>query len=234
MRRVFFWPLFLLVAPQAIWLRRTARATAEAGGPREGRTGEGPPFRLCGVGDSIIAGCGAPTIDDALVGRAARSIAAARGVEVHWSAVGRSGFTAQRTLQELVPLLPREPQDAFVVSLGVNDVTRLRRTRAWEESLAAVLDALHAHSPHAAAAVCGLPPLNRFPLLPQPLRFVLGVRARTFDAVVRDVVRARPWSCHVAMPVAPAASDFAEDGFHPKVATFAALGESVARVLLAR
>lgn len=233
MRRAVFWPLLLLVSPQALWMRRYARASPEAEGPREGECGVGPPFRLLGLGDSIIAGTGAPTIADALVGQTAAALAASRGCRVCWTAVGRSGFTSERARHELLPLLPEDEQDAMIVSLGVNDVTRARRSEAWRRDLGFVLDALHAHSPRAVIGVCGVPPLNHFPRVPQPLRFVLGLRSRTFDSITHEVTGGRPWSVYVPMPSRPVPTDFASDGYHPAPPTYRALGATAARTIAA-
>jgi lysophospholipase L1-like esterase len=50
-------------------------------------------MHLVGVGDSIIAGVGAPTLDDALVGQTARALADRLSAEFHWQAFGRTRKT---------------------------------------------------------------------------------------------------------------------------------------------
>ncbi|MEO1407668.1 MAG: SGNH/GDSL hydrolase family protein, partial [Pseudomonadota bacterium] len=78
----------------------------------------------------------------------------------------------------------------------------------------------------------GLPPLQHFPLLPEPLRSVLGRRAAQFDEVLRDVLHARDRTYYVPMefPLDPAL--MASDGFHPGPKVYDEWALRVARLVL--
>ena len=56
MRNVVFWGSLPFLAPQALYVRRTAPRFAEASGPSKGAIGAGPGKRLVAIGDSIVAG----------------------------------------------------------------------------------------------------------------------------------------------------------------------------------
>ncbi|HMM68620.1 MAG TPA: SGNH/GDSL hydrolase family protein, partial [Dokdonella sp.] len=185
LRGMVFWSLLPFVSVQALRVRRNAPRLAPASGPSSGRVGSGAAFRLLAIGDSIIAGVGASSLDKALVGRAAEALAGALGRAVEWHAVGRSGIDSGGVLGELMGELPAAPVDAFLVSVGVNDVTSLRRSSTWERNLSALLQALADHSPGAVIAFAGMPPLHGFPLLPQPLRALIGFRGETLDRISR-------------------------------------------------
>lgn len=60
-----------------------------------------------------------------------------------------------------------------------------------------------------------MPPLGRFPALPQPLRGVLGLRARPLDAAGAGLAPGLPGLTHLplSLPVTPEL--FCADGFHP-------------------
>ena len=230
-RRLAFWALLPFAALQGLRVRRNAPRFAAAEGPPNGRVGRGQPLRLLAIGDSIIAGVGAATVDEALVGRVTRELARRLRREIHWAAVGRIGATAATVRKRLMPRLPDAAFDVVIVSVGVNDVTGLHRTRHWRAGLGALLDALRAHSPEALVVVAGLPPLHGFPLLPQPLRFLFGMRARTFDAVAEQEVTRRHGCLYVPTRFEPRPERFAADGYHPSPASYQQWGETLADLM---
>ena len=98
MRNVVFWGLLPFLAPQALYVRRTAPRFAAADGPATGSAGTGESRRLIAIGDSIIAGVGAGKLGDALVGQTARSLAERLDSRIHWQAVGAVGYNTRKVL----------------------------------------------------------------------------------------------------------------------------------------
>ena len=231
MRNLIFWLLFPFVAPQALYLRRSAPRFAPAAGPASGTIGDGELVRLLAIGDSIVAGVGARSLANALVGRTAAALAEAKNCQVHWIAAGVSGYDSSKVLHRLVPEIPTTPFDHIIVSVGVNDITGLKTLRHWRRNLRQLLQILHRHSPNATIAVAGIPPMHRFPLLPQPLRAVIGLRAREFDRIARIVVAGQSKAHYVALEFEPDPDEFSGDGYHPSEASYAGFGEAVAEHL---
>lgn len=228
LRSLVFWGSLPWVALQALRVRRKAPRLAAAAGPETGCVGSGPPLRLVAIGDSIIAGVGASRLDRALVGRTAEALAATLTRSVEWQAIGRIGIDSGGVLGELLTRLPEQPVDLFVLSVGVNDVTSLHRTATWRRNLDALLRAMSAHSPSALIAVAGIPPLRGFPLLPQPLRALIGFRGETFDRVARHVVAAHAQAVHVPVEFETRREAFSSDGFHPSEASYVEFGRAMA------
>ncbi len=233
MRNLLFWIVFPFLVPQALYVRSTAPRFAPAAGPPEGSAGSGEHERLLAIGDSIIAGVGASALSRALVGRTAEALAQSRNVRVNWRALGVSGYDSAKILDRLIPALPEVAFDYIVVSVGVNDVTGLTNVRRWRRNLALLLDRLRSHSPHAMIAIAGIPPLHGFPLLPQPLRAVFGMRGRAFDEIVRQVVSEQGNAEHVPLDFEPDPSRFAPDGYHPSEESYTEFGRHMADRLLA-
>lgn len=233
MRRALFWTLMPLALPQAIAVRRNAPRFAGAAGPRQGVVGAGEPLRLLAIGDSIVAGVGAETTDRALAGAVAASLADRLPREVHWWMTGKIGAGVREARSRLLPQAPEQDFDAVIVSIGVNDITGLRRSRSWADELGDFLDALRARYPRATIAMAGMPPLQVFPLLPYPLRAILGMRGRTFDALASRVVASRANMVFVPLIFDPAPGRFSADGFHPSRESYAELGAGAADRLLA-
>jgi lysophospholipase L1-like esterase len=210
-------PLMYLLAPVLIYqgrgLRQRIPRLPEATGPAGTVAGTGPPIRLAVFGDSTAAGVGAKRHQDALAGLLGAAVSGTTGREVSWRAVARSGATS-RTARDLVPGLVAGAwrPDVVVVLIGVNDLKNLRRLRDWDHDVPALLAAIAETTSGAPVVVSGMAPVRLFPVLPQPMRAAMAVRARAMDHVLRQAAGDR----HV--PVDPAMIGdgfFAEDGFHP-------------------
>ena len=231
-RNLLFWTLLPLLLPQALYVRRHAPRFAPAAGPSKGAVGRGDTLRLLAIGDSIIAGVGASTLSKALVGQTAKSLAELLDCQIAWQAVGASGYTSAKVLNQLVATIPDDPVDYVVVSVGVNDVTALTTLGTWQQNLDRLLGELRHHSPNANVALAGLPPMQEFPLLPQPMRALIGLRARSLDDVLRSVAATFDDTVHVPIEFAASAARFAPDGYHPSEDGYREFGRHVADALV--
>ena len=224
-------PLIPLLAMQAACVAIRARRLPEARGPRSGQTGNGAPLRLLVLGDSSAAGVGVAHQDMALAGRLVAHLAPHRAVR--WRLHARSGATARSTLKSL-DTLPPGAYDAAVLALGVNDTKNGLSAGRWRRDYAALLDALATRFGVTLWVASGVPPLDRFPLLPRPLRDVLGRRAMLLDHDLAQLAALRPDVIHLSVGDALDPSAMAEDGFHPGPAVYDAWARRVAQALLDR
>jgi lysophospholipase L1-like esterase len=220
----FFAPLLWA---QGRYVRATVPELPEAAGPREGILGQGPDLSVLIVGDSAGAGVGAKTQDEALLGHLTRNLA--QHHRVTFALRARTGMTTHDALEELFIDVPTDEKwDLVVMSLGVNDATHLRTTRRFFNDQKSLHQKLQAYGPQL-LVLTGLPPVHRFPALPQPLRRLIGERANRLDAVLRDMGRApgKSWvSIRQAMHLGE--GDMASDGFHPGPAIYAEWARAVA------
>jgi len=220
-KRTLFWGLMPLAAPQGLAARRRAPRFAPAAGPNRGRSGAAgeAPLRVLAIGDSIIEGVGCPTLDEAFAGQFAKHLADATGRNVDWWALGQTGACAGGIARKLLPQVDDPGIDLVVISVGVNDVSALKRSARFRSDLAALLDGLRQRLPDALIVLCGLPPMQRFPLLPQPLRWLAGLRAQTFDSIGAALVASREGMHHEPTAYHPEPHEFSPDGYHPNAAT---------------
>jgi lysophospholipase L1-like esterase len=104
--------------------------------------------------------------------------------------------------------------------------------------VARLVAAIRAQVGPAPVALAGVPPMHTFPALPQPLRAVLGARARRLDAALARLPARLPALRHVPMRLDPARDLFCEDGFHPSEAGYAIwgarMGEELAEMVVGR
>ncbi len=205
----------VLVA-QALATRRRLPRLPEADGPREGVAGTGPvALRLLIGGDSSAAGVGVATQDEALAGQTVRALAPRLGGAVAWRLVARSGLTTARCADLLAEAAEPWRADVAVFALGVNDVidqVPTRRALAARERLVAHLRE-RAGVRH--VIFMPLPPVHRFPGLPQPLRWVMGADARRHDRALARWAAGRDDVSHVPIDLPLDPKVMASDGFHP-------------------
>ncbi len=186
--------------------------------PPEGESGrigaDGPDvLRIIGVGDSIIAGTGVRELRDSLTATYARLLNARVQRPVEWRVRGRNGATSASVLRELVPTVPE--CDLYLISVGVNDVTRRVTPSAFGRNVGGIHDRLREKAPASSVLFAGVPPLERFPALPAPLNSLLGAKARDLQQAAADALAGRPRTYCYFFPDTPPPGDFARDGFHP-------------------
>lgn len=205
-----------VLAAQGRAVRRCTPQLSGAAGPATGRVGGGESaLRLLAIGESTVAGVGAPTHAEGLAGQLAAALTTRLNRAIAWRVAGEIGATASGVRRRVVPALPIEPADIVLVALGVNDTLRLRSPAHWSADLAALIAALRERVGQAPVFLAAVPPMGRFPALPQPLRGVLGLRARLLDATAAALAPrlAAVWHLPLALPVTPEL--FCADGFHP-------------------
>jgi lysophospholipase L1-like esterase len=210
-------------------VRRRALRLPEAAGARTGLQGRGSRLGLLVLGDSAAAGVGAETQDEALVGQLRDRLA--RHHRVDWRLVAKSGQTSAEVLEALESLDGFEV-DCAVTSVGVNDVVARTPRARFRRNMAAIISALRARGANR-IVLSGLPPMGRFPLLPQPLRAVLGAGAVALDADLAALAK-EAGVVHLAFDFQAGLGPehMAVDGFHPGPAIYAAWADAVASVFL--
>ena len=226
------WLLLPVLVLQGLWLRRTVPRLGEAGGPLKGEIpGAAPPLRLLLLGESTVAGVGASNHDEGLVGRMAASLAGHTGRAIHWHAMGRNGLTARQLRTRLLVPAAGLEADVAVIALGVNDCVRLNSPRRWTRELDQLIRELHNRCGNIPVFLAALPPMGDFPALPQPVRWVLGTRARLLDRASRKLANSMENLFHVPLPAqleGHISEYFAADGFHPSPAGYRVWGEGLA------
>src|SRR5690606_17010355 len=131
----------------------------------------------------------ASTQDEALSGRLLAGLAPQHRLE--WQLVARTGATSANLLAMLAEL-PAQSFDVAVIAIGVNDVTRGVPLRKWLAQQTALLDLLRHQLGLRHIHVCGLPPMQHYPLLPFPLNWVLGRQAARYDSARATLVARAP------------------------------------------
>lgn len=231
-RRLAALALAPLLVAQGRRVRRAALRLPEAAGPREGSCGlpttrDACALRLLLVGDSSAAGVGVATQHEALAGNLAQALLDRSFDRVAWRVAARTGAGAADALA-LAETLPPWRCDVAVLVVGVNDVTGATSPARWRRSVDGLIDVMRQRHGARGVVLSGLPPMHRFPLLPQPLRWYLGSQARRLDALLAQRAASEAALRHLPLPEMNDAALMAADGFHPSAAGYRVWAEALA------
>ena len=156
-----------------------------------------------------------------------RTLHEASGRRIEWALRARTGLTTRGVHRLLVETAPFAA-DVAVVITGVNDVIDQVTTRRAVGDRAALADWLLGTAGVRHVVFAPLPPVHRFPLLPEPLRRVMGADARRHDAALARWAATRSDVSHAAFALDLDAAGMASDGFHPGEPVYRACGEALA------
>lgn len=225
-------PLAPFLYLQGQYMRRKIGRLPDAQGETVGKFGANETaVKLLVVGESTVAGVGAATHEKALAGQFARFLSRKIGKSVEWHVIGRSGITAKETIYELVPKIPDEKFDYILLGLGGNDVLRLSSPRKWRRDMMKLLDILQKKNPGAIFFITNAPAIRLSPVLPHPIKFILGHLSALHDKNSREFTARMERVLYFPQPT-EVVEDFFADGIHPSEKGYALWSEKMIETLL--
>lgn len=226
--RVITFALAPLLVLQGRRVRRVTPRLPAGTGPRAGSSGKGPGLRLLIAGDSAADGVGAASQQEGLSGRVVEALEA--DFCVSWTLSARTGRKTLDVIRHLESL-PAAPFDVALLSAGVNDLTGGTRSRVFALQQRRLVALLKSRFGVRLVLLTSLPPVHRFPALPQPLRWCLGKRALAFNELLGALAAEDP-ACELVRPrFPPDPAYMANDGFHPGPPAYQAWGLEAAALI---
>lgn len=200
---------------QGQYVRRKVGVLPEAEGDKKGKTGNGQNFaKLLILGESTAAGVGAKTHETGLAGNFARFLSEKTGRPIEWHVIGKSGITVRGTINELVPQIPNENFDYILLALCGNEVLKLRSPRAFRRDMRELIAILRKKNPQATFFMTNAPAVRLSPVLPFPIKSILGYLSAMHDANAREFTAAMSRVYYFHQPT-EVPEDFFADGIHP-------------------
>lgn len=200
---------------QGQYVRRKVGVLPDASGEKSGKYGTGgSSVKLLVIGESTVAGLGARTHETALAGQFAKHLSERIGRSVEWTAIGKNGVTARRTIAELVPQIPDEKFDYVLLGVGGNDVLKLSSPLKWRRSMLQLIAIMREKNPDVTIFITNAPAIRLSPVLPQPIKFILGHLSALHDKNTRDFTGKMRRVFYYHQPT-EVPEDFFADGIHP-------------------
>ena len=200
---------------QGQYVRRKVGRLPDASGELHGKfAGGAESVKLLVLGESTAAGVGASTHETGLAGQFAKFLGEKIGKSVEWQVVGKSGITVKRTIAELVPLIPDEKFDYIMLALCGNEVLSLRSPRAFRRDMRRLIAILKEKNADATFFMTNAPAIRLSPILPFPIKFILGHLSAMHDANAREFTAEMTRVFYFHQP-SSVPEDFFADGIHP-------------------
>ena len=220
-----------LLLAQGLYVRKTTPRLPEPSGERNGKIGAGPTLRLLILGDSAAAGVGACSQSDALSGQLSEQLAP--HFHTDWQLWAKNGYTSQNILN-ILNTQSAEPFDVVLISIGVNDITSGLSQATWLTKQNELIEKLTRKFSAQLIIYSALPPMHYFPALPQPLRWVLGERAKQFNTALQQLIEQHS-NCQLVHNDIPIEAQFmASDGFHPSATCYTIWAKQITQAILQR
>lgn len=218
----------VVILVEVQWAKNAPNLANEDGFPQDGLVGGGPagptsaasaaaPLHVVWLGDSTAAGVGASSATEALPRQVAAGLERPVQLTVFAVSGARLSDVIDNQLPKLLALPAEQTPDIVLVSVGANDVTHLTSTNTFRSQYLGLLDRLPKGS---SAILLGVPDMGSSPRFAQPLRWLVGWRANTLDAVVENMREQGADYVNIADFTGPAFSAdpqryFAADEYHP-------------------
>lgn len=200
----------------------------EPAGEREGLIGQGKPLSILIVGDSAAAGVGVDHQEDALTGAILSQLQ--QDYQIRWKLQAKTGDTTSNVIRVLEKI-PAEHYDVVVTSVGVNDVTKLIPADVWIKKQQKLYQAIESRFSPELIIAAGVPPMNMFPALPNPLAWLFGRYAKAMNSELEKFVSKKAnmqWIEYDIKQYQALNLEMAQDGFHPSKEVYTLWGQEVA------
>lgn len=215
--------LLVLIALQGKHTKETAIRLPEASGERL-QNSDGK-HSVLHIGESTVAGVGVESLHDGLTAQLVQHLQQQRGEPVRWQLLGENGARIGDMLTRDTVL---DAPTALIITFGVNDTTKFTRRATWIKNLEQCVKNYAADNTQ--VFVTAVPPMHRFPLLPAPLKWLLGLKAIQLNNALSATANRHGW-CYIGNKIKLTSEYMARDGYHPNRDGYQVWGEWIAEHL---
>ncbi|GAA6135252.1 SGNH/GDSL hydrolase family protein [Oceaniserpentilla sp. 4NH20-0058] len=224
-------PIFLLSIPQALYLKKTALRLPEATGNNTLYIGDPDTYlKILHIGESTVAGVGVETLSQGISHHLTHELHInSNGQGFHCHMQGNNGIRMTELNHHLSKY--KGTADLAIVTMGVNDTTGLTSLKTWKTEIQKSIKLLRQKGAQHIFFM-QVPPMAKFPALPAPLKYLLGLRAALLDKQLRITCESQ--NCvHYVCSELPISSEFmAIDGYHPNELGYKTWAQQIAPQIL--
>ncbi|WP_313035843.1 SGNH/GDSL hydrolase family protein [Acinetobacter sp.] len=216
----------LIVQGNAV--KKNTLRLAEPAGKRQGRVGTGKALSVLILGDSAAAGVGVETQEDALLGAVLQQLK--DGYEIQYQLEATSGHSTGQVIKTTKNMLAQH-FDVVITSVGVNDITKLTSPKDWMKKQQQLYAEINQKFTPELIIASGVPPMNMFPALPNPLAWLFGQYAKGMNKNLARFVQQQAnmqWIEYDLQRFKTLNLEMAKDGFHPSKEIYTLWGQQVA------
>jgi len=224
-------PLLVIIFPQALYIKKNTIRLPEATGAKNGRViGSEPNLKILHVGESTVAGVGVENLAAGLTANIAQELYSHTKREIQWQTHGENGIKLAGLLGNLKKS-PLDQCDITLVTMGVNDTSKLTTLRKWNSLIHQTITLMQPVT-RGPIIFTQVPPMMQFPALPAPLKYLLGLRSILLDLSLQRTCQNYPNVYHVGSNPKVEPKFMAQDGYHPSELGYCEWAKSIGPKIL--
>lgn len=202
-------------------VKKNTPKLAEPEGQRHGQIGQGPSLSILIVGDSAAAGVGVAQQQQALLGKLLQQLQ--QDFQIDYRLHAKTGHRTGQVIKAIAEL-DTQHYDVVISSVGVNDVTQLTPPKKWIVKQQQLYQTIQQKFSPMLILATGVPPMNLFPALPNPLAWLFGQYAKQMNQQLDQWVHNQQhmqWLPYDIEQFQALNLHMAADGFHPSEEVYA-------------
>lgn len=209
-------------------VKKNTLRLAEPDGERQGTIGTGKALSVLILGDSAAAGVGVKIQQDALLGAVLQQLKDV--YEIYYQLEATTGHTTGQVIKT-AKNMSAQHFDVVITSVGVNDINKLTSPQAWIKQQQQLYAQINQKFTPELVIASGVPPMNMFPALPNPLAWLFGQYSKGMNQKLGKFVHSQAnmqWIEYDLERFKRLNLEMAVDGFHPSKEIYALWAEQVA------
>ena len=191
--------------------------------------GKDREFNILGLGESPMAGVGIAKHTLTLTGLTAGRLNKLLGYSVNWKILAQNGLTL-KNLNKLICEQSDKYEDLVLVSIGGNDVFQLTPPWIWKKNIEKCIKLIFQKNKNPVILFSPVPPVGRFPAIPNPLRIALGFWEFLLQECLAQVINSMDNAYLLDERYPDGKKYYLEDGIHPSQLAYEPWSEKLANL----
>ena len=193
--------------------------------------GKDKEFKILGLGESPMAGVGIAKHSLTLTGLTAVKLNKLLGCSVKWEILAESGLSL-KNLNKLIGEQLGKNADLVLVSMGGNDVFQLTPPWVWKNNINTCVKLLYEKENKPLILFSPVPPVGRFPAIPNPLRITFSFWGLLLQASLDQTINSMDNAYLLDERFPEGKEYYLEDGIHPSPLAYDPWSEKLAIMTL--
>jgi len=193
--------------------------------------GKDKEFKILGLGESPMAGVGIAKHSLTLTGLTAVKLNKLLGCSVKWEILAESGLSL-KNLNKLIGEQLGKNSNLVLVSMGGNDVFQLTPPWVWKNNINTCVKLLFEKENKPLILFSPVPPVGRFPAIPNPLRITFSFWGLLLQASLAQTINSMDNAYLLDERFPEGKEYYLEDGIHPSPLAYDPWSEKLAIMTL--
>ena len=189
--------------------------------------GKDKEFKILGLGESPMAGVGIAKHSLTLTGLTAVKLNKLLGCSVKWEILAESGLSL-KNLNKLIGEQLGKNSNLVLVSMGGNDVFQLTPPWVWKNNINTCVKLLFEKENKPLILFSPVPPVGRFPAIPNPLRITFSFWGLLLQASLAQTINSMDNAYLLDERFPEGKEYYLEDGIHPSPLAYDPWSEKLA------